>query len=741
MKEQNEEIAAQESAAEVTIARCTKLLELEPQDVVAWFDRANAHHLLKHEQECMDDYAQVIELCRQPAGKQSTYAKNMQAQCYRRQGEIYKSRGEYQESIRCYSTLLQFDRSAASYASRAEVYKAVDLLKEALADMDMAITLSDFYFHYESRAEIHQLMNNREKQQADLATYRVLQQKEKEKWKQRKRTRQESAKPTRQQHFINPVYNHYKEPVEAENDIQRFNAVIASMPNDVESFFHRANAFYHLNRDVESLEDFKTVSSKYPDNVWSIKMSARIHLESGDLAAALNILNFGLEEDGDQVPLLEARAFALMQLQRTDEALDDMDSAVNLCKPHNFYYNVPRSRGYMCERLSLFEQASQDKHQSKKMLEASRKSNGVDCNRFMDHYNWVDSSGNLLLKMPLDRLGELKEDRAFARNSERLLIGYINSRGEWLIKPEYTEAFDFSEGLAGVCFDDQSIITGKFGYIDLEGNLVIAPRYGDCGPFRQGRARVRVGRMLGRWGYIDPTGHEVIPPSFDRCWDFQEGAARVKAGAHFGYIDLEGRLLTDFRFDDAEAFWCGRARVQFAGKWGYVNISGAAVIETRFDNATKFSDELAMVQVDGKWGVIDTEGKMLVEPQFKEAGEFKNALAWVRDANNKIGAIDRSGQYIIAPNFAQTNACFQNGVSAARSTDKWGYVATTGEWVIDAAFDEALPFHEGIAAVRMGQDWRFIDSSGAWLFDRKFHEVHDFNHQGRALVGSRTPFT
>lgn len=42
------------------------------------------------------------------------------------------------------------------------------------------------------------------------------------------------------------------------------------------------------------------------------------------------------------------------------------------------------------------------------------------------------------------------------------------------------------------------------------------------------------------------------------------------------------------------------------------------------------------------------------------------------------------------------------GLFPAKSGDKWGYIDTTGKFVINPQFDEARLFQEGLAAVEIG---------------------------------------
>lgn len=51
--------------------------------------------------------------------------------------------------------------------------------------------------------------------------------------------------------------------------------------------------------------------------------------------------------------------------------------------------------------------------------------------------------------------------------------GYLNTKGEWAIKPQFDDLRDFSDGLAAVNLGANCLMGGKWGYIDKEGQTVI----------------------------------------------------------------------------------------------------------------------------------------------------------------------------------------------------------------------------------------------------------------------------
>ncbi len=98
-------------------------------------------------------------------------------------------------------------------------------------------------------------------------------------------------------------------------------------------------------------------------------------------------------------------------------------------------------------------------------------------------------------------------------------IGYMNTNGDWSIKPRFDGASAFSDGLAAVNEGGKCGLGGKWGYIDKNGNVVIQFHYDYAGPFRSGKACVQ---ESGKWERIDTHG-DGIPTNKEQCLSAGEG--------------------------------------------------------------------------------------------------------------------------------------------------------------------------------------------------------------------------
>jgi hypothetical protein len=98
-------------------------------------------------------------------------------------------------------------------------------------------------------------------------------------------------------------------------------------------------------------------------------------------------------------------------------------------------------------------------------------------------------------------LAAVRPGKTFGGCSEK--VGYLNTKGEWSIKPQFDEADDFSEGMAAVNHGAACHAGGTWGYIDKGGKVVLPFKYRLAGEFKNGRACVE---EEGQWKLIDYRG-------------------------------------------------------------------------------------------------------------------------------------------------------------------------------------------------------------------------------------------
>jgi hypothetical protein len=265
-------------------------------------------------------------------------------------------------------------------------------------------------------------------------------------------------------------------------------------------------------------------------------------------------------------------------------------------------------------------------------------------------------------------------------------------------------------------------IDGRWGFIDARGQIVIKPVYDRVGFFSEGLASARVN---GKWGFIDTAGKIVIPAQFTYADCFSEGLATVTEGGRFGYIDRTGRWIIPAQFQTASAFQQGLALVETKGVWrfidkagrpanaGFINRKGQFIIKPRFDNAYEFHEGWAPVSIDGEGNFINKQGVMMTDGTvFLNTQIFSEGLALVQSMQNgKYGYIDSSGKFIIPPRY-DLAFLFREGLAAVSKEGRYGFIDKTGKEMIPLRYEFTEVFIGGLAQVKSGEQWIYIDRKG-----------------------------
>ncbi len=322
-----------------------------------------------------------------------------------------------------------------------------------------------------------------------------------------------------------------------------------------------------------------------------------------------------------------------------------------------------------------------------------------------------------LIPDPCDKVSftdENEEQASLLAHNEEI------SHPNFAIQPKYDYARQFSEGLAAV------ELNGSWGFINRKGQMVIKNKYTTVKDFKNGFAAICQNKLC---GLINPSGEVKIPLQYEENDDFSEGLVPVMKEGLWGFIDLEGETIIPFSYGEAKSFSEGLAPVSLksmvytrnyyhppSGEWQYINKKGEVII------ASKKRDE------------------------FTDADPFINGLAKIRKGDFEVakantdngftyGYINKKGEQV-APEIFYATAPAKDGKTAVSKPIYWtpnyimDYVrATSGVNVF-----KARHFHEGLAAVQVTYNtWGYANEAGEVVIPSKYEEVSDFS-EGIAVV-------
>ncbi len=249
-------------------------------------------------------------------------------------------------------------------------------------------------------------------------------------------------------------------------------------------------------------------------------------------------------------------------------------------------------------------------------------------------YGYINTKGQMVIPQKYRYANQFSEGLAVVSKG---LYGssamIINKKGERIptkVKM-FTNQFYYQRFMEGfVLFFDDNL---RIGYLNKKGNVVIKPAYKSANPFAEGLALVC--DSIGNWIFIDKKGLPLTSSEYDisslaNC--YSEGLTAAKKDDKWGYINKNNKVAIQFTFDSAGVFSEGMAYVKKDGKYGYINTEGEIAIEPEYEYADDFSEGRARFFQDvGKNGSIagylDATGKIALEPVYTYAFPFRNGIA------------------------------------------------------------------------------------------------------------------
>jgi hypothetical protein len=157
-------------------------------------------------------------------------------------------------------------------------------------------------------------------------------------------------------------------------------------------------------------------------------------------------------------------------------------------------------------------------------------------------FGFLNSSGQVAIPAKFESVGYFRNGLAWAKTDGKLL-GYIDTKGNWVIEPKFVAGKDFDEkaGLARIKTAD-----GKWAYTNRKGEIIYVTDTDVWGDFKEGLAD---GRKNGKRGFYNNKGEWVIQPQFEGVRDFKNGYAAAKLGDKWGVIDKTGKWVIQPQYD------------------------------------------------------------------------------------------------------------------------------------------------------------------------------------------------
>ncbi|MBV7272064.1 WG repeat-containing protein [Clostridium sp. PL3] len=302
--------------------------------------------------------------------------------------------------------------------------------------------------------------------------------------------------------------------------------------------------------------------------------------------------------------------------------------------------------------------------------------------------------------------------------------GFIDNKGNFVIKPSFDYAYDFQDnGLAIVG------INNTFGIINTFGNYVAIPKYDFINQFSEGRA---VATNNKKPVIIDESGRVLSTKEYDYIGNFKNGRALASGFDKeekyiYGYLDRQGKEIIPLQYEFASDFIDGKAIVKLKdNEYALIDLNGK--IYNKYNNyfVGNLGDGLLAFQEiqNGKYGYIDQKGRVIMKPEFTVATTFSEGRAIVNNSSDgnerRYGLIDKAGNYKIKPEYDDIILLDENRVRVGKAIvkekpfigSKYSIADIDGNFLTDFIYYDVSNYKNGLASAYDDKNTFFIDNKG-----------------------------
>lgn len=285
---------------------------------------------------------------------------------------------------------------------------------------------------------------------------------------------------------------------------------------------------------------------------------------------------------------------------------------------------------------------------------------GLEPKRDGEKWGFVNSKGEWIIKAKYDEVKEFKEDYAAVKSKGKW--GFIFESGKWAIKPLFSEVTNFSNGKAGVIWLKKS--NGLWGFVNREGEMIISPAFEKVKLFKKEECEVRLPGMLPhQFILINAEGEQITPPytKREKFGDYYHITTQKENKQKlFCYVDEKGSLVAPWSLDDY-VFGEKQQIIRVTGKdetpdeiltsdeshflFAFIDENGERISHW-YEEIREFYLGFSIVRRNHRYCFIDAEYKEVTPLRYMEIRRLKEGYCVAQVSEESFVLTDFKGEQI-----------------------------------------------------------------------------------------------
>lgn len=315
-----------------------------------------------------------------------------------------------------------------------------------------------------------------------------------------------------------------------------------------------------------------------------------------------------------------------------------------------------------------------------------------------------------------------------------LCYGTISFANEEVIR-----VFAYENGIARYTNSD-----GKVGLIQASGSILVPAIYDDISVFDQNGLAITNRTVNGESysGLLDQSGSMIVDdhqfchigawfhPNLGYSNQYGEYVARGNDGETYAVFSdgtvtkyPDHSILNDNGFlatlNLSSFFVQGSIFLRSADGWRLYDRDANLLSPDIWTGYVPFPTGGGAVQKENLWGIVDPAGNLIIDYQYTVCPEYTSHGIIVGNAMTAgerplMGMISVDGRVLLPLQFDHISPASADRIAVALG-EKYGYMSSAFEWVIQPQWETADDFHHHAACVSDGSEISVIDENGKKL--------------------------
>ena len=276
--------------------------------------------------------------------------------------------------------------------------------------------------------------------------------------------------------------------------------------------------------------------------------------------------------------------------------------------------------------------------------------------------------------------------------------GVVNSKGEYVINPEYSEMitipnnkkdvficmYDFNSADGSyktkavnsknaeifTAFDNIEVLTnfdskgnmwieenvlkvsknGKYGIINLDGTEILNCDYESIDTLKGVNNSIVI-KKDGALGLVNNRGDRIIETQYQEIQplnvNYENGYIVKGSNNKYGIIAPSKEQILECKYDEIKHI-CGNDLyvVKENGKWKITNKAADKTLEVNYEDITYLTDEVFVIKSNGKFGIVAMDKSEKVKPEYQKL-DYAFSDNYIAQKDNKFGVINSNGEILV----------------------------------------------------------------------------------------------